>query len=1250
MTNQQSSSIDLSRRTFVKGVGATGLAGAVTGTGVAEVDDANVISVGSGSFTTAIPDGFEYPSPPGPEYVTENVSPPIPTNDWWSGLLFGEYSSGPVIGLPYYADVGSSGLTVKYPSEWAGDPAKQNTIVADWENTPGLTIGHADVEEFADARVHDWGDWHVKTRWGADTDGTLDVTLARGSPLCFAEYTGGEAELTVRTADGEPAEDDQISVFEDRENVLGLTVEANDSAKHFGIFAPSGTTFSGVGTATLTSELGDGEYVTVAILPEASVDVLETFEQYAHNIVRGTEVDWEYVRTDDGNPVSEVRTTYRFETDAKADSAAEGTITALFPHQWKYTDESVTEITYWSPRGELRVKTGQSFATTHTYQGILPFEPTDRTEDVDQLRSYVTRLQEEFDRYEYGVPASAYWVGKDFFRHSTVAPIAEQTGQSEAREYFTEAITDRLEAWLTAGDTDLDTESGEELFYYDEDLGSLFEFPTEFGAVEAISDHHFHYGYFVYAAAEAARTDPEWASEDNWGGMIDRLVRDYANWERPDHDAELDPAGDQKNAFPFLRNFDVYGGHSWAGGTVDNWKGNNQESSSEAVMAYAAMIRWGAMTGNEALRDTGIFLYTQETTAVWEYWFDADDDALPEAWGESVETFETAGPDFEYASNVWGGGYWRSLWWDAADPIEVFAINWLPVGGHSYYLGADLAYAEANWSATVDARDRHLDVEDPEAEFLAGWEPAAWGYRAMSDPAGAVDIMDDELPVEPGGNSTPYIYNYVHFLEEVGYVDTDVVADVPFHQVFEDGEQRAYVAYNPGSEAMTATFSDGMELSVPAGELVLEQSAEYYEPDSAPPSQPSNLTTTTVNSYAVELEWDASTDDSTVQYYTVSLDGTEYDSVPRPGIRIDGLDRGTEYTIEVRAVDQFGNESERASIDVETDSEDTAAPTPPSGLESPSKAETSVELAWDSATDVGEGSGIDHYLVLVDGESYTEVEDTTATVEDLEPGQTYTFGVRAVDGAGNKSETTTYETATIEEGKSQEPFEGRATIPGKIEAENFDRGGEGIAYHETTDENQAGADYRDAPVDIGDAEGGNYTLGYIEPDEWLEYSVTVEADGEYDVLVSVASAEGGGPLYVEVDGEDVTGPIDVPNTGSWTSYQSVTGAEGVSLSGGDHVIRVVSEGTDWNFDWMRFEEAGTEETTASETTASETTETTTRTTTTTTRTTESPQQQSKTTPAPTTTTTSGPGFTVLGAILGLFGLGAYLRRNDEEDR
>jgi len=156
------------------------------------------------------------------------------------------------------------------------------------------------------------------------------------------------------------------------------------------------------------------------------------------------------------------------------------------------------------------------------------------------------------------------------------------------------------------------------------------------------------------------------------------------------------------------------------------------------------------------------------------------------------------------------------------------------------------------------------------------------------------------------------------------------------------------------------------------------------------------------------------------------------------------------------------------------------------------------------------------------------------------------------------------------------PFGGiAAAIPGLIEAENFDDGGEGIAYHDSSAGN-SGGQYRQTDVDIettSDA-GGGYSLGYVAGGEWLKYSVSVAAAGNYTLEARVASAGSGGTFHVEIDGVDVTGPLTVPSTGGWQTWQTISRG-GISLTAGSHVLRLVIDTnglTGWggNLNYLRW--------------------------------------------------------------------------------
>jgi hypothetical protein len=139
---------------------------------------------------------------------------------------------------------------------------------------------------------------------------------------------------------------------------------------------------------------------------------------------------------------------------------------------------------------------------------------------------------------------------------------------------------------------------------------------------------------------------------------------------------------------------------------------------------------------------------------------------------------------------------------------------------------------------------------------------------------------------------------------------------------------------------------------------------------------------------------------------------------------------------------------------------------------------------------------------------------------------------------------------------SQWPFGDIArTIPGVIQAEDFDEGGEGVSYHDTTTNNERGS-YRSTDVDIEPTadSGGGYNVGWINAGEWLEYTVNIVTAGTYTLDARVASPSGGGTLHVELDGADKTGALVVPATGGWQSWTTISRA--VSLPAGTHVLRV----------------------------------------------------------------------------------------------
>lgn len=131
-------------------------------------------------------------------------------------------------------------------------------------------------------------------------------------------------------------------------------------------------------------------------------------------------------------------------------------------------------------------------------------------------------------------------------------------------------------------------------------------------------------------------------------------------------------------------------------------------------------------------------------------------------------------------------------------------------------------------------------------------------------------------------------------------------------------------------------------------------------------------------------------------------------------------------------------------------------------------------------------------------------------------------------------------------------------IPGKIEAEHYDEGKPGEAYHDVDAKNH-GADYRGVTqVDIEkrpDASNG-YGIGWTKAGEWVVYTVLVRQSGTYTLEIPVASKKQGGTFRLEFDGKDVTGPITVPDTGSWQKLVVIK-KPGVQLKAGLYTMKMV---------------------------------------------------------------------------------------------
>ena len=716
-----------------------------------------VVKSGAGGYLTTRPK----PCKPLPEaiYRTADLTGPMLTGQWWSSLVWQKYSQN-LFAHPLALLCASNGLAVSYPG--ASIHGNKTGIFGGGSGRDGdLKLGHSAAAAFPQADCGGFSDWFLTAIFAAGP-ASLRASFGHGSPFVYCLYAGGNPTVSFTKAP-------QIWSGTPHAAVLGLTVNGH----HYGLFGPSGSTWTGLEGTTFVNLARGKPYFSLALLPDNQPATLAWFRKYAYSHVTDTRLEF---KTEAGV----VQASYQFMVKPY-EGAEAGTLFALYPHQWKYATTKLTEMTYGSVRGVMKVGEGRSFSTAVPVQGVLPMLPAQGIADPERMMKY---LKAEASQKPGGF-GDTYWEGKHLGKLATLSGVAEAAGAPGLRKVFTDEIKRRLEAWFSPA-------PGKEqpVFYYNATWGTLIGSRPSYGSDLPLNDHHFHYGYFIRAAAEVARLDPAWAGQ--WGPMVKLLIRDIASPDRRDP------------MFPHLRCFDKYAGHSWASGDANFADGNNQESSSESLNAWYGLVLWGQATGDLAVRDTGVALFNTERTAVEEYWFDVSGSNYPK--------------DFPNVAlgMVWGGKGAFGTWF-SGDIDCIHGINWLPFTPASLYMGRHPDYVKKNHDRIVQTRKGGQDYNN-------GWGDLVLMFYALANPDAAAAYFDANPDCKlEGGNTHAFMDHWIHTLKNLGLNDTGVTADYPLVGVFNQNGRKTYAAYNGATTPLTVTFSDGTKLEAKPRTLTLQE-------------------------------------------------------------------------------------------------------------------------------------------------------------------------------------------------------------------------------------------------------------------------------------------------------------------------------------------------------------------------------------------------------------------------------------------
>lgn len=980
--------------------------------------NAQTVPVGNGSYTTVFPgvdEAGRNTFPSGTPFLSGTAAnKPVPTNDWWSDFIKSGHG-GKAFNYPLSFRSKPEGLVVNYTIPLASTATDYREPISAFD---AIVVGTEGLSA-SNSTASDHTDWGVTFNWNDDFYATVNT----GSPFVYFEKsTSANAKIDVNfnspgvTVDGNK-----------------LIIQGNMNQSNYVVFGPTGSTWSGSG-GEFTSSLNGQNYWSMVMLPPGSDlnTAINYFEQFAYVFPSDTKVDWSYNET-----TGAVRTTFSVTPDVK-EGANSTMLQGLLPHHWDRlssdSPQPSTGYSYPTVRGTLQMIATNTFTVENTFSGILPTMPdlgkyTDGF-DPGALSSMIDLIKND----GLATWTDSYNEGQAMNRLIQAARIADQLGNTDARDQMVNTVRARLEDWLTA-------ESGEVafLFYYNADWSAILGYPAGHRQDENLNDHHFHWGYFIHAAAAIEQYFPGWANQ--WGDMINLLIRDAANPSRTD------------NMFPFLRNFSPYGGHSWANGFATEPNGNDQESTSESMQFNSALIHWGTLTGNDEIRDLGVYLYTTELSTIQEYWFDVEERSFQPEYA------------YEMVARVWSGGYDNGTWW-TNDVAASYGIQLYPIHAGSLYLGHRTDYIDRVWTEMTQNTDVLNNI--PNVNL---WYDTYWKFYSFLDPQQALNLYrnytDRDLKF---GVSDAQTYHWLHAMASMGQVQNQVTADYPIAAAFSESGSITYVAHNYSNSSRVVNFSDGFTLTVPPNSMATNR-------------------------------------DSDVQ---ISLTSSELE------------------------VPIGGNVNLSATIDAG------------SGV-------TNVEF-YANGTLIGSDNSAPYNInsgVLPSGfaQLYAKAyQGTNVSISNVVPVQV----------------------------GSQLAYSGTpSAIPGTIESglyDVFEAGtGQGIAYSDNDQYNQG--EFRPSEwVDASLTTNEGATVGWIDPGEWLEYTVNVAQTGQYNITIRYASGNnsGGGPFWFENEGVKISSDVFVNSTGDWGAWQDIV-VEDVSLAAGTQVLRLAVGSGGFNLGRMTFE-------------------------------------------------------------------------------
>jgi endo-1,3(4)-beta-glucanase len=610
-----------------------------------EVDTPESLSGSTGEvspwLSAASTSAVSLPSLAGPYPGTPNVAEGLlpPTNSWLSGGVL------PTPVQPLFTGVlavlpGDDGFTVGLPRPVATD----KTVFGSFPPDVSFSL---ESDSFTLAAYDSLSGTFAFSE-GDNETGRL--TLAQGWPYSF--YTATAAQIV-----GLPAANES--------NETGGVITVGGVAYEF--ISSGGVEASTAGTSV---ELEAGDTIALFAHPAGASDADLELLRSGAVALKGTGTS--YV-TADGLAT----------TALSYDVGGAATVFASRVHQ-EIQGASVVKLAagYESIYGALTLHSGSEFhfsVPEKTVTAVLDVSGL----TADEKASLATQVTEDAATIDFAA-TDTYYGGKALYRASQLYGLATGLGLTDVTSELKTRMLGELELWLDpAGCMGRSTKC----FVYDPVLRGITGLAPSYGSDE-FNDHHFHYGYFLYALSVLAADDASLV--DEFRTMADVIAADIA-------------APQQSENFMQRRSFDDYTGHSWASGTSPFADGNNQESASESVNAWVGLLLWAQVSENEELVSQATWLYSTESATATRYWLGAD---LPSGFTSPF-----------FALN-WAGKRDYATFFDAT-PSAILGVELLPMSPSTSFLPADADLVHKQVDDAIPTSSLELPLVDYVIMYLA---------------------------------------------------------------------------------------------------------------------------------------------------------------------------------------------------------------------------------------------------------------------------------------------------------------------------------------------------------------------------------------------------------------------------------------------------------------------------------------------------------------------------------------------------